>query len=26
MDRLIVESTPGQGTKIEMWKWIPNNA
>ena len=25
MDRLIVESTPGQGTKIEMWKWIPNN-
>src|SRR5882757_7789816 len=25
MDRLIVESTPGQGTKIEMWKWIPRN-
>ena len=25
MDRLIVESTPGQGTTIEMWKWIPNN-
>jgi serine/threonine-protein kinase RsbT len=25
MDRLIVESTPGQGTMIEMWKWIPNN-
>ncbi|MGC2342431.1 MAG: ATP-binding protein, partial [Mycobacterium sp.] len=25
MDRLIVESTPGQGTIIEMWKWIPNN-
>src|SRR5271156_667188 len=25
MDRLIVESAPGEGTKIEMWKWIPNN-
>src|ERR1700689_3195119 len=25
MDRLIVESTPGQGTMIEMWKWIPNS-
>lgn len=25
MDRLIVESTPGQGTTIEMWKWIPPN-
>src|SRR5580693_6405454 len=25
MDRLIVESAPGQGTVIEMWKWIPNN-
>ena len=26
MDRLIVESTPGQGTVVEMWKWIPANA
>jgi serine/threonine-protein kinase RsbT len=25
MDRLIVKSTPGQGTTIEMWKWIPDN-
>jgi serine/threonine-protein kinase RsbT len=25
MDRLVVESTPGQGTVIEMWKWIPRN-
>jgi serine/threonine-protein kinase RsbT len=25
MDRLIVKSTPGQGTVIEMWKWIPDN-
>src|SRR5438270_13100228 len=25
MDRLIVESTPGHGTGIEMWKWIPHN-
>src|SRR6202050_1915211 len=25
MDRLIVESSPGEGTTIEMWKWIPNN-
>jgi serine/threonine-protein kinase RsbT len=25
MDRLIVKSTPGEGTAIEMWKWIPNN-
>jgi serine/threonine-protein kinase RsbT len=25
MDRLIVESAPGQGTMIEMWKWIPDN-
>src|SRR6202000_756067 len=23
MDRLIVESTPGEGTTIEMGKWIP---
>ena len=26
MDRLIIESTPGQGTVVEMWKWIPANA
>jgi serine/threonine-protein kinase RsbT len=26
MDRLVVESTPGQGTVVEMWKWIPANA
>jgi serine/threonine-protein kinase RsbT len=25
MDRMIVESTPGHGTVIEMWKWIPRN-
>lgn len=25
MDRLIIDSSPGQGTVIEMWKWIPNN-
>jgi serine/threonine-protein kinase RsbT len=23
MDRLIVDSVPGRGTTIEMWKWIP---
>jgi len=23
MDRLIVESAPGRGTVVEMWKWIP---
>ncbi|MBW0018456.1 MAG: anti-sigma regulatory factor [Mycobacterium sp.] len=23
MDRLIVESTLGRGTVIEMWKWVP---
>ena len=26
MDRLVIESTPGQGTVVEMWKWIPANA
>ena len=26
MDRLIVESEPGKGTVVEMWKWIPSNA
>ena len=24
MDRLQVESAPGKGTVVEMWKWIPN--
>ena len=23
MDRLIVDSAPGNGTIVEMWKWIP---
>ncbi|GFG65954.1 serine/threonine protein kinase [Mycobacterium kubicae] len=26
MDRLIVESALGQGTVIEMWKWVPSRA
>src|SRR3954471_17166772 len=26
MDRLVVESTPGEGTVVEMWKWIPPRA
>ncbi len=26
MDRLIVDSAPGRGTLIEMWKWVPNGA
>ncbi|MEN3319258.1 MAG: anti-sigma regulatory factor [Mycobacterium sp.] len=26
MDRLTVESTPGHGTVVEMWKWIPPRA
>ncbi|WP_068018556.1 ATP-binding protein [Nocardia mexicana] len=26
MDRLLVESTPGQGTLVEMWKWAPAGA
>ncbi|MFC8042648.1 ATP-binding protein [Nocardia sp. NPDC057353] len=25
MDRLTVDSNPGQGTLIEMWKWVPEN-
>ncbi len=25
MDRLIVESAPGRGTVVEMWKWVPPN-
>jgi serine/threonine-protein kinase RsbT len=23
MDRLVVESAPGRGTVVEMWKWVP---
>jgi serine/threonine-protein kinase RsbT len=23
MDRMIVDSAPGKGTIVEMWKWIP---
>jgi serine/threonine-protein kinase RsbT len=26
MDRLVVESAPGKGTVVEMWKWIPADA
>jgi serine/threonine-protein kinase RsbT len=26
MDRLIVDSTLGRGTVIEMWKWVPGHA
>jgi serine/threonine-protein kinase RsbT len=26
MDRLVVESTLGRGTRIEMWKWVPARA
>jgi serine/threonine-protein kinase RsbT len=26
MDRLVVESAPGKGTVVEMWKWIPPRA
>lgn len=26
MDRLIVESRLGQGTAVEMWKWVPARA
>ena len=26
MDRLVVESTLGRGTIIEMWKWVPPRA
>lgn len=25
MDRLVVESTPGKGTVVEMWKWTPSD-
>ncbi|ATL71850.1 ATP-binding protein [Nocardia terpenica] len=26
MDRLVIESSPGQGTLVEMWKWVPIGA
>ncbi|WP_280205775.1 anti-sigma regulatory factor [Nocardia cyriacigeorgica] len=26
MDRLTVDSGPGRGTLVEMWKWVPNGA
>lgn len=26
MDRLLVESTLGRGTVVEMWKWVPPHA
>lgn len=26
MDRLRIDSEPGQGTLIEMWKWVPPGA
>ncbi|MBL1073942.1 ATP-binding protein [Nocardia sp. 2] len=26
MDGLIIKSTPGQGTLVEMWKWVPTGA
>jgi len=25
MDNLVVDSSPGKGTVVEMWKWTPNN-
>jgi serine/threonine-protein kinase RsbT len=25
MDRMFVESAPGRGTVVEMWKWTPRN-
>ncbi len=25
MDRMFVESAPGRGTVVEMWKWTPGN-
>ena len=25
MDRLIVNSSPGEGTMVEMWKWTPRD-
>jgi serine/threonine-protein kinase RsbT len=26
MDRLVVDSTLGRGTMVEMWKWVPGSA
>jgi len=26
MDGLLIESNPGQGTLVEMWKWVPLGA
>ncbi|WP_336084169.1 ATP-binding protein [Nocardia sp. SSK8] len=26
MDRLTIDSAPGRGTLIEMWKWVPEGA
>jgi serine/threonine-protein kinase RsbT len=26
MDRLVVRSALGEGTMIEMWKWVPARA
>nr|WP_323137837.1 anti-sigma regulatory factor [Nocardia sp. alder85J] len=26
MDRLDIDSAPGQGTLVEMWKWVPSGA
>nr|WP_026342675.1 anti-sigma regulatory factor [Nocardia sp. BMG111209] len=26
MDRLNIDSAPGQGTLVEMWKWVPAGA
>ncbi len=26
MDGLIIDSAPGRGTLIEMWKWVPDGA
>jgi serine/threonine-protein kinase RsbT len=25
MDRMFIESAPGRGTVVEMWKWTPGN-
>ncbi len=25
MDRMFIESTPGRGTVVEMWKWTPGH-
>lgn len=26
MDGMVINSQPGQGTLVEMWKWVPNGA